>query len=267
MGRAPAPLSRFLARIAGDPCDIEDEEVPCEDGDGTVSCYGAGDSEGNVSLEWSACVVGECSQGESQPCRNLQGENGAQWCEVDDEGQSTWSICHVSGSWSTPLVLAFDDASVRFTQAEGGFSVDPGMSVATDWVSASTPWLALDRNRNGLVDGGNELFGSATPMGEGFAAHGFDALADLDENGDGRISGPELDTLLVWSDADQDRVSDPSEMVSAAAAGVVEIELAFANGDHCDARGNCEMLPGRFSFTSNGRMREGRVVDVTPKHQ
>ncbi|NUO52358.1 MAG: calcium-binding protein [Polyangiaceae bacterium] len=252
--------------IAGDPCESEGEEIACDDGDGTVSCYRAFDAEGNGSLVWSECVVGACAQGESQPC-TANGTSGMQSCEVGEDGAAKWGACQVSGSVSTPLVLAFDNQNVSFTQAEGGFAVDPRMSVATDWVSASTPWLALDRNGNGMIDGGNELFGSATPLGEGFAPHGFVALAELDKNNDARISGSELDALLVWSDADQDRVSDAGEMISAARAGVVEIQLGYTTGNRCDARGNCEMLSARFSFASEGRVREGRVVDVTLKHQ
>jgi hypothetical protein len=264
--------------IAGDPCDTEGEQVDCEDGAGTISCYRAFDDEGMSSVVWSECVVGECALGETSSCTatiNVPGPDGNlvsqqvpgfQDCYLGEDGATRWASCRDTGA-STPLVLAFDDQNVSFTQAEGGFAVDPRKSVATDWVSASTPWLALDRNGNGMIDGGNELFGSATPLGAGFAPHGFVALAELDANSDGRISGSELEALLVWSDADQDRVSDAGEMVSAAQAGVVEIELGYTMANRCDARGNCEMLSGRFSFASEGRVREGRVVDVTLKHQ
>ena len=265
--------------IAGDPCDTEGEQVECDDGAGTISCYRTFDEQGMSSVVWSECVAGECALGETADCTATisvpggpngefvsQQVKGFQDCYLGEDGMAHWASCRDTAS-STPLVLAFDDNDVSFTQADGGFAVDPRMSVATDWVSASTPWLALDRNGNGLIDGGNELFGSATPMGEGFAPHGFVALSALDKNADGRISGSELDALLVWSDADQDRVSDAGEMISAAQAGVVEIQLSYTIANRCDARGNCEMQTARFSFKSEGGVREGRVVDVTLKHQ
>ena len=62
-------------------------------------------------------------------------------------------------------------------------------------------------------------------------------------------------------------MSDAGEMVSAARAGVIEIQLGYTTGNRCDARGNCEMLSARFSFASSVGVREGRVVDVTLKHQ
>ncbi len=219
--------------IAGEACDEEGEQAACEDEPGTQTCLLVYDEKGNSSLEWSDCVV---------------------------DATST--------SVSTPLVLAFDDEAVSFTRAPGSFAIDGRMSVATDWVSASTPWLALDRNGNGAIDGGAELFGSATPLGEGLAPHGFAALAELDADGDRRIAGAELDALLVWADADQNRVSDAAEIVSATSLGLVAIELDYSVAKVCDARGNCEKETARFSYaTASGATREGRVVDVYLRHQ
>ena len=62
-------------------------------------------------------------------------------------------------------------------------------TVDNDWVGAETPWLALDRNGNGLIDDGRELFGSMTELPDGRRApNGFAALAALDDDGDGRIT-------------------------------------------------------------------------------
>jgi hypothetical protein len=47
-------------------------------------------------------------------------------------------------------------------------------------------WLYLDRNHNGTIDIGTELFGDSTPKPDGtIAQNGFDALAIYDQRADG----------------------------------------------------------------------------------
>lgn len=59
-----------------------------------------------------------------------------------------------------------------------------GAKHGTGWVSADDAMLVLDRNNNGTIDNGRELFGDNTQLANGrFAADGFAALAELDING------------------------------------------------------------------------------------
>ena len=107
----------------------------------------------------------------------------------------------VGSSSVTPLVLAFRGEAVQFnTAVAASFDLTGTMSVVTDWPTSTTPWLALDRNGNGKIDDGGELFGSATllPSGEP-ASNGFVALRELDSNQDGRVdaSDAEWGRLLV----------------------------------------------------------------------
>jgi hypothetical protein len=176
-----------------------------------------------------------------------------------------------SGSCQTPLVLSFDGAPVRFGAGSGAFNFALGMSVRTDWPTAATPWLALDRNRNGAIDDGGELFGSTTPVRRGGLAHdGFDALRDLDSDGDGRITPADerWSDLLLWTDHDGDGVSSPDELVPLSLAGVVAIHLDFVREPRCDARGNCEVERAGFVYrTADERERVGAVVDVHLRFQ
>jgi hypothetical protein len=139
------------------------------------------------------------------------------------------------------------------------------MSVITDWPTSTTPWLALDRNGNGRIDDGGELFGSATLLPSGDpAGNGFVALRELDSNWDGRIDARDAmwDRLLVWSDVDSDRASAIEELQSVTLRELVAIDLRYVVDRRCDARGNCEVERASFVYRSGGRELQGSVVDV-----
>lgn len=61
--------------------------------------------------------------------------------------------------------------------------------------------LMLDRNGNGHLDDGSELFGDSTILPNGMkGSNGFQALVYYDANGDGRIDAndPIWSQLRVW---------------------------------------------------------------------
>ena len=172
-----------------------------------------------------------------------------------------------AGDSITPLVLAFAGEAVHFnTAVTAGFDLTGTMSVITDWPTSTTPWLALDRNGNGKVDDGSELFGSATLLASGEAAHnGFVALADLDSNLDGRVDATDdmWGRLLVWSDVDGDRRSSANELKTVALRDLVAIELDYTVDRRCDPRGNCEVERAAFIYRDGrGRELHGAVIDV-----
>ena len=155
---------------------------------------------------------------------------------------------------------------MEFTSSASRFSLVPGLDAPTDWPGAATPWLALDRDGSGAVEDGRELFGSATTLSSGATAvNGFEALAELDENRDGVVDGadPSFRRLLVWRDANADRISQRAELVPAACAGVVALELRYHDVPRCDARGNCERERAVLRWRdAQGQPRTGAVVDV-----
>lgn len=165
---------------------------------------------------------------------------------------------------NTPLVLSFDGAPVTFREG-ATFAFAPGVPVATDWPTAATPWLALDRDGDGAITSGAELFGGDTILpGGARARHGFEALAALDTNHDGRVDAadPAFADLHLWRDADGDGASAPTEL-TAAAPDLVAIDLAYTATWRCDARGNCEGERARFTWRdANGHLRAGAIVDV-----
>jgi hypothetical protein len=205
----------------------------------------------------------------------VDGEQGEQTC-VEAEGEPVWGECRVptpdwSGGSDTPLLLVFDGAAVEFSASAGELALNPRMSVVTDWPGATTPWLVWDRDRSGVIEDGSELFGSATQLASGKqATHGFEALSELDGDGDARIAAfdPTFGELALWFDHDGDRRSAPDELRPLSDAGVVELDLRFAAAPRCDARGNCEVERASFRFRGgDGALHEGALVDVHLAHQ
>jgi hypothetical protein len=159
------------------------------------------------------------------------------------------------GGCDTPLVLSFDDRPVQFIDAEGPFQI--GSSAETDWVDARTPWLVLDADGSGCIDDQRELFG-----GDATTANGFERLARLDDDHNGRIDAADAAyaRLALWADRNADRACSPDELVSLASAGVVSIDLAYASAPLPNASGGSyEGEQATFQMTGGKR---GRVVDV-----
>jgi hypothetical protein len=206
--------------------------------------------------------AGGCHPGDKNLCPSLPASyNLYEYCEISN-GMWTYdpTLC-----W-TPLVLAFAGERVEFTHVAGYFDLaGTNARVDTDWVAAQTPWLALDRNGNGRIDDGSELFGSMTPLADGSRAHdGFAALSALDDDGDGRITARDsaFGELLVWRDINQDRASSPDELTLAADTGLVSIELGYRVVPRC-VDGDCEMERARFKFRDGqGGLQAGDVIDV-----
>jgi hypothetical protein len=94
-------------------------------------------------------------------------------------------------------------------------------------------WLALDRDGNGLIDSGRELFGvdtllTGTPGVDAvYASTGFEALRTLDTNADNVFNASDagFTQVRLWQDANQDGVSQAGELFTLAAKGIASISL------------------------------------------
>jgi len=142
------------------------------------------------------------------------------------------------------------DRQVRFTDLVGGVHFDIDADGDQDKISWTDPWsttvfLALDRNGDGVVTDGSELFGNWTAQPPSAEPNGFIALAEFDTvqaggNGDGVIS--ELDAvfadLWLWHDANHDGQSQPEELRSPSQNGLIGIELRYHESQRHDQFGN-----------------------------
>ena len=143
----------------------------------------------------------------------------------------------------------------------------------TGWISEGDGFLALDRNGDGRIDSGAELFGTAFRLPDGStASDGFAALASLDSNADGVLDAQDdaFDDLLVWSDQNGDGLSAADEIYDLAILGIVGIQLE-ADATAVLDQGNLIGLQSSYA-TADGTMhdivdvwfRTGEEVDIPP---
>lgn len=97
------------------------------------------------------------------------------------------------------------------------------------WVRPSAGILIWDPERRGQATSGRDLFGNYTF--QMFRANGYDALAALDDNNDGMLTGAELNGIRVWFDRDKNGRCEPSEVMDVADLGVVAIATRATSMD------------------------------------
>lgn len=231
------------------------------DGEGTQFCHLPEDGDG---LEWGVCVLElDCEPLEAREC----GDEATQWCELDMRGVPMWGECieSIDSEGSTPLVVQMRGEVLGFDAAAGA-SFDLGAHcLASDWPQASTPWLAIDLDRSGSIDGGHELFGSATVLPDGTRArNGFVALDALDTDRDGLVTPRDAAwaDIVLWTDHDGDRRSTHWEHTSLAAAGILTLPVAYETRTECDARGNCGRERAAIVAAGPEGPRAGEIVDL-----
>ncbi len=154
-----------------------------------------------------------------------------------------------------PLALDLDGDGVESTAlgAWGGVFFDhdnDGVKEGTGWVNADDGLLVLDRNANGTIDSGRELFGDNTQLeAGGFAANGLEALADLDSNHDGQIdiNDSAYADLRVWQDSNQDGISQSQELKTLEELNIASISTTD-NGSGSTQNGNLVTHTSTFTY-------------------
>ena len=138
---------------------------------------------------------------------------------------------------SDPITLDMDNDGVELTRYQDGARFDitgRGALAKTAFVTGGDAFLAMDRNGNGVIDSGKELFGDQSG-----AANGFEELAKLDLNHDKVIDAqdPGFRRLRLFQD-NGNGVTEPGELKSLADAGIVTIGLRYQDTSIRAAGGN-----------------------------
>lgn len=128
-----------------------------------------------------------------------------------------------------PLVINFDGPLGQLSNTRFSFDLDAdGKTEAMPFVGQGSGFLALDRNGNGRIDDGRELFGA-------LSGNGFADLAPLDDDGNGWIDAGDavFTQLQVWrmGDQGQPRLTALADTdVGALYLGNVSSELTLRDG-------------------------------------
>ncbi|HTQ86475.1 MAG TPA: hypothetical protein VMI93_09705 [Candidatus Solibacter sp.] len=104
-----------------------------------------------------------------------------------------------------------------------------GRPVEWPWVNADAAFLVWDPGNQKRIVSGRQLFGNATWWM--FWRDGYQALAALDDDGNGWLEGSELAGIAVWRDLNGNGICDPGEVISLREAGIARIAVKAAGSE------------------------------------
>ena len=182
------------------------------------------------------------------------------------ESCSGWLDPNSCECWhETPILVDVLGNGFNLTNAANGVDFDVNSNGSREHVSWTSPnsddaFLVLDRNGNGTIDNGRELFGSFTLQYPSPIPNGFSALAMLDMpalhgNGDGVVDSCDasFSKLRLWQDLNHNGISEPNELHSLQELGMASISLDYKESKRTDEYGN------RFRYRA-------KVYDVAGSH-
>lgn len=200
--------------------------------------------------------VASCNTTFASRCMRFNGEYDFTTC--------TCLGCDTCGG--SPIVIDVNGDGIALTAAADGVDFDLNGNGTRDrlgWTIAGSDdaWLALDRNGNGTIDTGSELFGDFTAQPAASNKNGFLALAEFDKpasggNGDGVIDDRDsvFTRLRLWQDRNHNGISELEELHTLEAFEVKAFELDFKESKRVDQFGN------EFKYRAKVRDKAGARV-------
>ena len=184
----------------------------------------------------------------------------------------TWSCAlgrYVGTGCQSPILVDIDGNGFKLTDPPRGVAFDlddDGINERLSWTAehSDDAFLTLDRNGNGVIDSGRELFGNYSPQPRptnGQPKNGFLALAEFDKPANGgnqdqllNSSDTVFQRLRVWQDRNHNGISEPAELRTLPEAGVAEMELNYKAARRTDQFGNRFLYRAKVKDQRNTRL-------------
>jgi hypothetical protein len=177
--------------------------------------------------------------------------------------------CECVPLYQSPILIDVLGDGFALTDAANGvdFNFSGHQLLHSAWTApySDEAFLILDRNSNGTVDNGGELFGDFTPQPQpptGIIRNGFNALGEYDKpaeggNNDGRIDSTDsiFSSLSLWQDTNHNGISERSELHTLPERGLASIDLKYKESKRTDEYGN------QFRYRAKVKDVHGSQVD------
>jgi hypothetical protein len=127
----------------------------------------------------------------------------------------------------TPILVPLDPHAafpeLVNSNANVQFDLDgTGLVRRWGWITTNAAWLVYDHTGSRRITSGLQMFGQVTFWI--FWRDGYEALSSLDDNGDGLLSGSELDGLCLWRDVNGNGICDPGEVRPVTDLGIISVD-------------------------------------------
>ena len=160
-----------------------------------------------------------------------------------------------------PIIIDLNRDGTSTSKLNGAVNFDidnNGFKEATGWISKDDAFLAYDRNGNGIIDNGNELFGDKTVSVGAYgytsktAENGFEALKEFDSNNDNIIDekDKDFDKLLLWQDLNTNGLTEKGELKTLKEHNIKSIDLRYKE-TQIDNNGNLIKQTSTVTFNDN----------------